>query len=239
MPIVRAAALERRRVRVLLAFLPAAIVMVLGALIVWRLDTLQDAQRWVGHTRVVLATNDSLIRAMLDFETGYRGYALTADLVTLEPYRGSAGQARELLQRLQTLTADNEERQSREHPGPPRHPSRQGAHGRRPACLGAPARCGAGFAGGAVGAGGATGIGRELGEALTRLHVHLPVLYMSGYAVDDVQQRGLVPAGAPFVQKPFSPDGLVEQVRTLLNGGQDGHNGSNRGNGYSDGSSRA
>ncbi|MBA3658878.1 MAG: response regulator [Gemmatimonadales bacterium] len=61
--------------------------------------------------------------------------------------------------------------------------------------------------------------GRELGEALARLHVHLPVLYMSGYAVDDVRQRGLVPIGAPFVQKPFSPDGLVDQVRALLNGG--------------------
>jgi two-component system, cell cycle sensor histidine kinase and response regulator CckA len=58
--------------------------------------------------------------------------------------------------------------------------------------------------------------GRELGRLLHELHPHLPVLYMSGYTGDDVVQRGLLDATAPFQQKPFSPDGLVRKVREML-----------------------
>ena len=42
------------------------------------------------------------------------------------------------------------------------------------------------------------------------------MLYMSGYTGDDVIQRGLARADAPFQQKPFTPEGLARKVREML-----------------------
>jgi two-component system, cell cycle sensor histidine kinase and response regulator CckA len=58
--------------------------------------------------------------------------------------------------------------------------------------------------------------GRELGQALAQLDPDLPVLYMSGYTGEDVVQRGLLDAGAPFQQKPFTPVTLATKVRAML-----------------------
>jgi PAS domain S-box-containing protein len=58
--------------------------------------------------------------------------------------------------------------------------------------------------------------GRELSQRLQRVAPALPVLFMSGYTGEDVVQRGLLDAGAPFEQKPFSPEGLAARVRALL-----------------------
>jgi PAS domain S-box-containing protein len=58
--------------------------------------------------------------------------------------------------------------------------------------------------------------GRELGQRLAGLQPDLPVLYMSGYTGDDVIQRGLLDPGAPFQQKPFTPESLARKVREML-----------------------
>ena len=58
--------------------------------------------------------------------------------------------------------------------------------------------------------------GRELSEALASARPGLPVLFMSGYTGEDVLARSLLPATAPFIQKPFAPDELVARVRRLL-----------------------
>ena len=58
--------------------------------------------------------------------------------------------------------------------------------------------------------------GRELAERLARVQPGIPVLYMSGYTGNDVAHRGLIPPDVPFIQKPFTPDGLGERVRELL-----------------------
>jgi two-component system cell cycle sensor histidine kinase/response regulator CckA len=58
--------------------------------------------------------------------------------------------------------------------------------------------------------------GRELAARLIVLDPTLPVLYISGYTGEDVVQRGLMDADAPFQQKPFTPDGLARSVRELL-----------------------
>jgi PAS domain S-box-containing protein len=60
--------------------------------------------------------------------------------------------------------------------------------------------------------------GRELSEALALTQPDLPVLFMSGYTGDDVLARSLLPATAPFIQKPFAPEELVARVRMLLAG---------------------
>ena len=58
--------------------------------------------------------------------------------------------------------------------------------------------------------------GRELGRRLAALRPSLPVLFMSGYTGEDVIQRGLMEPGAPFQQKPFTPEGLARKVREML-----------------------
>ena len=58
--------------------------------------------------------------------------------------------------------------------------------------------------------------GRELGRRLAALRPSLPVLFMSGYTGEDVIQRGLLEPGAPFQQKPFTPEGLARKVREML-----------------------
>jgi len=58
--------------------------------------------------------------------------------------------------------------------------------------------------------------GRELARRLATLRPSLPVLFISGYTGEDVIQRGLLEPGAPFQQKPFTPDGLARKVREML-----------------------
>ena len=58
--------------------------------------------------------------------------------------------------------------------------------------------------------------GRALGEALARVAAGVPVLYCSGYTGDEVTQRGLIAEGADFIQKPFTPEELLQRIRVLL-----------------------
>ncbi len=58
--------------------------------------------------------------------------------------------------------------------------------------------------------------GRELADHLARLRPGLPVLFMSGYTNDEIIRRGLLSPGAPFLQKPFSPEALATKVREVL-----------------------
>jgi two-component system cell cycle sensor histidine kinase/response regulator CckA len=59
--------------------------------------------------------------------------------------------------------------------------------------------------------------GRELVERLLPLRPKMKVLYMSGYMDDAIVRHGLVNAGVPFLQKPYSPDALLVKVREVLN----------------------
>ena len=58
--------------------------------------------------------------------------------------------------------------------------------------------------------------GRELGQRMSLIEPRLPILYMSGYTGEDVVRRGLLEAGSPFLQKPFSADALGRKVREML-----------------------
>lgn len=61
--------------------------------------------------------------------------------------------------------------------------------------------------------------GRELGRRLARSRPTLPILYMSAYEVNDIFQRGSPRVSAPFLQKPFPRDGLLNSVEQLLRQG--------------------
>jgi signal transduction histidine kinase/ActR/RegA family two-component response regulator len=59
--------------------------------------------------------------------------------------------------------------------------------------------------------------GRTVAELLVQQKPGLKVLYMSGYTDDDVVRRGVLATDTEFLQKPFTPTELLQQVRAVLN----------------------
>ncbi|MDP8242234.1 MAG: response regulator, partial [Candidatus Celaenobacter antarcticus] len=60
--------------------------------------------------------------------------------------------------------------------------------------------------------------GRELAERMRVEKPLLKILFMSGYTGEEMRNRGVLEPGTNFIQKPFSPDSLVEKVREVLEG---------------------
>jgi len=58
--------------------------------------------------------------------------------------------------------------------------------------------------------------GGDLGERLARLRPGIPVVYTSAFTDEDVIRRGMLGAGRPFLQKPFTPTELARVVREAL-----------------------
>jgi PAS domain S-box-containing protein len=58
--------------------------------------------------------------------------------------------------------------------------------------------------------------GRQLADRLRRICPELKVLFMSGYADEAIVQHGVLEPGIDFVQKPFTPDRLLGQLRRVL-----------------------
>ena len=52
--------------------------------------------------------------------------------------------------------------------------------------------------------------GGALADWLREEHPDLPVVYMSGYSSEEASRQGLLPAGTPVLQKPFSAQVLLE-----------------------------
>ena len=58
--------------------------------------------------------------------------------------------------------------------------------------------------------------GPELAERLLRQRPDLRVLYMSGYTDNAIAHHGFLDAGTEFLQKPFTPLGLMQKIREVL-----------------------
>jgi two-component system, cell cycle sensor histidine kinase and response regulator CckA len=58
--------------------------------------------------------------------------------------------------------------------------------------------------------------GRELWDRLRLLRPDSRVLFMSGYMDDAIARHGVLESGIAFLQKPFTPFGLAQKVRDVL-----------------------
>jgi two-component system cell cycle sensor histidine kinase/response regulator CckA len=58
--------------------------------------------------------------------------------------------------------------------------------------------------------------GRQLANHITVLQPDIKVLFLSGYTDDAVVRHGMVEAGVPFLQKPFTPTMVARKVREVL-----------------------
>ncbi|MEE3258745.1 MAG: ATP-binding protein [Candidatus Latescibacterota bacterium] len=59
--------------------------------------------------------------------------------------------------------------------------------------------------------------GHQLAQNLEPLRPDMRVLYMSGYTNDTILRYGVQEDKVPFLQKPFTPDVLVDMVRQVIN----------------------
>jgi PAS domain S-box-containing protein len=62
--------------------------------------------------------------------------------------------------------------------------------------------------------------GKELAERLRAKQPDLQVIYMSGYAADNLGNNELLAVGTGFLQKPFTPSSLAKKVREGLSQAQ-------------------
>ena len=58
--------------------------------------------------------------------------------------------------------------------------------------------------------------GRQLAERLAVVKPSMKLLFLSGYTDDAVVRHGVLEAEYAFLQKPFTPTGLAQKVREVL-----------------------
>lgn len=96
------------------AFLLVMVVAFATSALTWRnLSTLEQNNQWTDHTHKVIAQATAIGAAMVDAETGIRGYLISGADNFLEPYRNSGKAFRSALDEAKRLTADNPSQQKR------------------------------------------------------------------------------------------------------------------------------
>ncbi|MEE3623220.1 CHASE3 domain-containing protein [Nitrospirillum sp. BR 11752] len=78
-----------------------------------RVSFIQDSSRWTTHSYKVLDAVDAALAALVDQETGLRGYLVSADEAVLAPYKTGADAYGRAMTEARTLTADNPAQQRR------------------------------------------------------------------------------------------------------------------------------
>lgn len=96
------------------AFLLVIAVAFATSALTWRnLSTLEQNNQWTDHTHKVIAQANAIGAAMVDAETGIRGFLISGADNFLEPYRNSGKAFRSALDEAKRLTADNPSQQKR------------------------------------------------------------------------------------------------------------------------------
>ena len=101
--------------RKLMAAFSAVIVVIFvsSAIVYDRLRVIEWAKDLRVHTTDVLETLQKALDAMVDQETGVRGYLITGDEKFLEPYHRGGNAYTAAIKKIKTLTSDDPAQQSR------------------------------------------------------------------------------------------------------------------------------
>jgi methyl-accepting chemotaxis protein len=91
----------------------ATVVVVLVGIVYASLQTMDQSTRMDLHTHEVLRIEASLLAALVDIETGERGYLITGQEASLAPVRLGEGAYADAFESLRRLTADNPAQQQR------------------------------------------------------------------------------------------------------------------------------
>ncbi|MEM9542582.1 MAG: CHASE3 domain-containing protein [Cyanobacteria bacterium P01_E01_bin.42] len=96
----------RRRGLVIIA-IPVTCFLATLVAVGWLKASLEEDETWIQHTQIVRLETKKLLNALVDAETGLRGYGLTQDKVFLEPYQQAQATIPEYLDLLQGLVQDH------------------------------------------------------------------------------------------------------------------------------------
>jgi PAS domain S-box-containing protein len=96
-----------RQILVTTVLLPLVLLLLLALVLGWQFQRTLREQRRIDHTDRVTALLNELERLVVDQETGLRGYQLTHDPTTLEPYQNAEGALHGTLDRLLYLVRDD------------------------------------------------------------------------------------------------------------------------------------
>ncbi|MBR0717744.1 methyl-accepting chemotaxis protein [Bradyrhizobium liaoningense] len=97
-----------------LVFLLITAVALLISGFTWRnTSILEQASGWTTHTYQVLEQANKLTEAMVNAETGVRGYLVSTDERFLDPFNNASGNFRSAWETAKKLTSDNAEQQRR------------------------------------------------------------------------------------------------------------------------------
>jgi signal transduction histidine kinase len=100
--------------KLLAAFAAVVVVIFVSSAIVYdRVRVIEWARNMRVHTTEVLETLQSVMDAMVDQETGVRGYLITGDEKCLEPYHRGGNAYTAAIQKVKDLTWDDPAQQSR------------------------------------------------------------------------------------------------------------------------------
>jgi PAS domain S-box-containing protein len=78
-----------RQILILTVLLPLVLLLLLAMVLAWQIERTLAEQRRIDHTDRITAQLNDLERLVIDQETGLRGYELTRDATTLEPYQNA------------------------------------------------------------------------------------------------------------------------------------------------------
>ena len=100
--------------KLITAFSAVVAVLAVSSFIVYqKLTFIQQSTGWTTHTYLVLETLDAAMAAMVDQETGVRGYLVSGDETFLEPYHKGGETYATAFRKAKELTSDNPTQQTR------------------------------------------------------------------------------------------------------------------------------
>ena len=86
---------------------PLVLLVILGAVSGYSINTIVDTNKWVNHTHEVLGDAAAIVGSAVDMETGMRGYLLAGREDFLAPYKGGEEATYKGIAALQETVNDN------------------------------------------------------------------------------------------------------------------------------------